>query len=260
MSSINTFQTLAHARRAMAQKGYNISYLIGRNHAAKTEGSTTKGYVVGMLYLEPSAKLCPYSKIAGCMESCLKSAGRMHMSSAQKARAERTRMLENDPDLFRAVLVAEITALVHYAERKGMKPAVRLNGTSDINWAKFFPELFNWFSYSVQFYDYTKSPQYLKDAQRVPNLHVSASYSAANPNYADRITKAAEDFGANLVVVFSGKLPQSFHGKPVVDGDEYDMRFLDPNGVVVGLKAKGEAKYDRSGFVVHSSENMIAMG
>ena len=36
----------------------------------------------------------------------------------------------------------------------------------------------------------------------------------------------------------------------VIDGDEHDMRFLDEPNVVVGLKAKGKAIKDYSGFVI----------
>jgi hypothetical protein len=35
----------------------------------------------------------------------------------------------------------------------------------------------------------------------------------------------------------------------VFDGDTTDLRFLDPVGVVVGVRAKGDAKKDDSGFV-----------
>jgi len=44
-------------------------------------------------------------------------------------------------------------------------------------------------------------------------------------------------------------MPNTYAGAPVVDGDASDLRFLDPDGVVVGLKAKGDAKKDTSGFV-----------
>jgi hypothetical protein len=47
-------------------------------------------------------------------------------------------------------------------------------------------------------------------------------------------------------------LPQTYLGKQVVDGDATDLRFLDPRGVIVGLKAKGKGKQDTSGFVVKS--------
>ena len=38
----------------------------------------------------------------------------------------------------------------------------------------------------------------------------------------------------------------------VVNGDESDLRFLDPRNSIVGLKAKGKAKKDTTGFVVNS--------
>ena len=37
---------------------------------------------------------------------------------------------------------------------------------------------------------------------------------------------------------------------PVIDGDITDVRFNDPDGVIVWLSAKGKAKKDKSGFVV----------
>jgi hypothetical protein len=56
--------------------------------------------------------------------------------------------------------------------------------------------------------------------------------------------------GANVAVVFrTSKYPEKFLGVPVVDGDENDLRFLDPKNVVVGLYAKGKARKDTSGFV-----------
>ena len=36
----------------------------------------------------------------------------------------------------------------------------------------------------------------------------------------------------------------------MISGDDSDVRFLDPQGVIVGLKAKGKARFDTSGFVV----------
>ncbi len=40
-------------------------------------------------------------------------------------------------------------------------------------------------------------------------------------------------------MVFEGKvLPVSFMGFKVIDGDAYDMRYLDEQGVIVGLKFK----------------------
>jgi hypothetical protein len=45
-------------------------------------------------------------------------------------------------------------------------------------------------------------------------------------------------------------LPEFWHGYKVINGDDTDLRYFDPENVVVGLKAKGDAKKDQSGFVV----------
>ena len=55
--------------------------------------------------------------------------------------------------------------------------------------------------------------------------------------------------GTNVSVVFD-RVPGEWLGRKVIDGDAHDLRFLDPEGVIVGLKAKGRAKKDTSGFVV----------
>ena len=58
--------------------------------------------------------------------------------------------------------------------------------------------------------------------------------------------------GYNIAVVFDNKkpMPETFMGLPVINGDETDLRFLDNTNSIVGLKAKGPAKKDYSGFVV----------
>ena len=48
----------------------------------------------------------------------------------------------------------------------------------------------------------------------------------------------------------SEPLPETFKGLEVIDGDTHDMRFLDEPNKVVGLRAKGKAKTDDSGFVI----------
>lgn len=55
--------------------------------------------------------------------------------------------------------------------------------------------------------------------------------------------------GMNVAAVFK-EVPFTYMGRPVINGDETDLRFLDPKGVIVGLKAKGKAKKDTTGFVI----------
>ena len=80
------------------------------------------------------------------------------------------------------------------------------------------------------------------------NYHLTFSRSEANEAQALDVLKA----GGNVACVFSGSLPETYLGFRVINGDESDLRFLDPSGVIVGLKAKGKAKKDASGFVIHS--------
>ncbi|TAY37194.1 GP88 family protein [Rhizobium leguminosarum] len=234
---------------------------------------TIKGdgeYETAIMYLAPftmaGSNVCPMAEQAGCVKGCLNTAGRGAYNNVQQARIAKTKRYLASRTAFMADLVTDLERFVAYCKRKGVKPAVRLNGTSDIQWEvahyasrgdargsvfELFPE--------VQFYDYTKV--YKRAYRQLPvNYALTLSYSAANPAYAEVVTKAAQETGANLAIVyrtkelrdyFVGKLVQYGNAcRDVIDGDETDMRFLDPKGVIVGLYAKGKAKGDQSGFVV----------
>ena len=54
-----------------------------------------------------------------------------------------------------------------------------------------------------------------------------------------------------MAYVFKDKLPKKFQGRRVIDGDQHDLRFLDPAGVIVGLIAKGSAKKAAAGGFVN---------
>ena len=117
----------------------------------------------------------------------------------------------------------------------------RLNGTSDIAWEKH--DVIQQFP-AVQFYDYTKILG--RKVEALSNYHLT--FSQADGNEED--VQKAIDKGMNVATVFRKKLPVAHMGIPVYDGDDSDLRFLDPKQVVVGLKAKGKAKKDTTGFVV----------
>jgi hypothetical protein len=99
----------------------------------------------------------------------------------------------------------------------------------------------------VQFYDYTKILG--RKVSHIRNYHLT--FSAADGNDEDVLKAIAQ--GMNVATVFGLKktepMPDSYTGRRVFNGDESDLRFLDPKGVVVGLYAKGRAKKDTSGFV-----------
>jgi len=223
--------------------------LLGVSTDAKTIKGETKGVLTGIMYLAPhklsGTNVCPMAELAGCVAGCLNTAGRGRFTNTQLARIRKTNLWNSDREWFVTRLQRDIRSLIRKANRLGMTPMVRLNGTSDIRWEIETPELFEEFA-DVQFYDYTKIP----NRKNLPdNYHLTFSYSGANERYRD-FYRAARDNGMNVAVVFRKFIPETFLGMPVVNGDESDIRPLDPQGVVVGLKAKGKAKQDTSGFVV----------
>jgi hypothetical protein len=213
----------------------------------KTMKGEKYGYKTYILHLAPSLisgfQTCPKASV-GCAASCLNKAGMGAYSTTQQARINRTKLFFQDRTNFMAQLAKEIKSAKKSAIKNGLKLLVRLNGTSDIAWEKIrigdYRNLFEMFP-DVQFYDYTKII-----GRTVPdNYHLTFSKSESN----DRDVSAAIRNGLNVAVVFD-KLPETYLGRPVVSGDDTDIRVNDPRGVVVGLKAKGPARKDKSGFVV----------
>ena len=206
-----------------------------------------------ILHLAPSnladgkRTVCPYAKTAMCEEPCLNTAGLGGVyPSIQNARVRKTLLFLDEYETFMEQLVDDINRFIRACERKDKKACVRLNGTSDIQWehqlykGKTVFEMFP----SVQFYDYTKIPT--RKIEGIDNYHLTWSYSEANKKYA----KLFDAVPNNKAVVFRKALPSFFKGVKVIDGDKHDMRFLDEDNVVVGLKAKGKARKDYSGFVI----------
>ncbi len=220
----------------------------------------SQGYNTYILHLAP-AQLSGYEtcakRTAGCTAACLNTAGRGGMfkkgettNVIQKARIRKTKMFfENRRDFLNA-LVVDIIRAKKQSEKLGLIPVFRLNGTSDIAWEKYEvaagKNIFQMFP-EVQFYDYTKILG--RKVAHIPNYHLT--FSAADGNDADVLKAIAQ--GMNVATVFGIKktepMPDTYNGRVVFNGDESDLRFLDPKGVVVGLYAKGRAKKDTSGFV-----------
>jgi len=223
-----------------------------------------QGFNTYILHLAPAAlsgyNTCPKAT-HGCAAACLNTAGRGGMfkkgettNAIQQARIRKTIFFFEERAGFMEWLVKDIELAIKQSAKKDLVPVFRLNGTSDIAWEKYsvirngviFTNIFNAFP-EVQFYDYTKMLN--RKVNVIPNYQLT--FSAADGNDND-VTKAIEQ-GYNVAVVFGLKkteaMPESYLGRPVFNGDESDLRFLDPKGVVVGLYAKGKAKKDTSGFV-----------
>jgi hypothetical protein len=255
---------------------------------AKTVKGEKQGYLTGILYLAPHTiagigNLCP-DATKGCRAACLYTAGRGAFNSVQTARIAKTKRFKADRAGFMADLVKDIAALVRKAKRAGLIPVVRLNGTSDLPWENIGPVNYDRdggrFQAAnimaafpdVQFYDYTKSARRMASMLRgkvnmvesidwPSNYHLTFSRSECN----DKDARIVLSQGGNVAVVFSTRkgeaLPAMWHSYRVIDGDGSDARFaddggpqgqasLDHKGVVVGLRSKGRARKDTSGFVV----------
>ena len=220
----------------------------------KIQKGTKLGYLSFILHLAPSTlsghNTCPKAT-AGCIAACLNTAGRGGMfkkgentNMIQKARIRKTEYFYNDRVSFLADLEADINKGIKMAAKLGLTPVFRLNGTSDLSWEKYgiiekFP--------TVQFYDYTKVLG--RKVAHLPNYFLL--FSKADGNDVD-VAKAMAQ-GMNVAAVFD-RVPETYAGVEVIDADEHDLRFLDKKGVVAGLKAKGRAKKDYSGFVIRLTE------
>jgi hypothetical protein len=229
--------------------GYKL-LSVNSNPKIDKSNKIQKKYWSCIMHLRPvSTKICPYQDIAGCKTGCLNTAGLGGVyPSIQDARQKKTDLFLNDQEEFMRVLVKDIHTFIRACNRKDKLPAIRLNGTSDIQWEYIaidgYENIFKMFP-SVQFYDYTKIPT--RKVEHIPNYHLTWSYSEANDKYA----KLFDTVPNNKAVVFRTKdLPRMFKGLKVINGDTHDMRFLDTPNSVIGLKAKGQARKDTSGFVI----------
>jgi len=227
---------------------------------AKTVKGDKRGYLTGILYLAPATEagikdskgktinVCPFSS-KGCREACLYDSGRaVAFPKVKKARIRKTKELFNNTEEFMRKLYQDILVLEAQAKGKEFTPVVRLNGTSDLDWREFEHEgknIFDTFPH-IQFYDYTKRLDLFKG--KPSNLHLTFSFSGTNHIQANKILK---DNDTNMAIVVSKEMKEEFlkDSHTFVDGDIDDLRFTDPVGKIVLLKAKGKAKYDKTGFL-----------
>ena len=270
MITINGFTSKAQALRALHTAGHKFTSLLAAPESNPKIAKNGKlGILSAPLHLAPfdlsGFQVCPQAS-AGCAAACLHTAGNpAYMSGKDASRKDRTQAYFKQRDAFMALLAFEILALRRKAKAMMMEPAVRLNATSDLPWEirKINVDgsevlLMDYFS-DVQFYDYTKiTKRALAHAGgRMPsNYHITFSKTEDNDASVAKVLEA----GGNVAAVFA--LPAykatlaagGMHGwgrnVTVIDGDETDYRPMDPAGVIVALKAKGDAKGDTSGFTI----------
>ena len=272
--------TLERARTLLRNESTG-TFLTAAN--PKLEKGKSHGFhTVGLHFaphLESGFQVCPMAT-PGCAAGCLNLAGRGGVGHTnerpnlvQQARRRRTQYYFEDRDAFMTALMLNMASEVKKARKEGLTPVFRLNLTSDIQWEKqavtVDAETSEYISkkYDVKvepgnyanvmaafsehmFYDYTKHDPEVRHASN--NYRITFSRAETYRNHQD--VEKALHMGMNVAVVFSTKkgerLPAEYMGRPVIDGDLTDLRFLDPQGVIVGLRAKGKARRDTSGFVV----------
>jgi len=235
------------------------SSLFGTQNAKTIKGEAL-GFTTYIIYLSPhkanslGKNLCAGAS-KGCIASCLYTAGLGGIyESIPKARRNKTEYFLHNKEGFMAQAYKEIAK--GYAKH-GDGMAVRMNGTSDIPWENMMHEGKNLMEHfpHIQFYDYTKV--FSRLLKELPdNYHLTFSVSEDALNQINSIT--ALEMGFNVAMVFDTKrkkaLPETYKGYSVVDGDEHDLTFLREKGTIIGLRAKGKAIGDESGFVFKAEQ------
>lgn len=229
-----------------AKRDTGLSYLGMVNNSTKHEKAYKYEELVYTIYLAPAKmsgyEVCPM-RTNECTLLCLNESGRNKMDAKENminnSRIKKTKLFFEEREYFVNWMIDEIRAAKLKAQKMGYHFSVRLNNTSDISPESFYTtiegkkinvlQLFP----DVQFYDYTKVPNRMKLRLKYPNYDLTFSFSGNNMD--DCITML--DNNIRVAMVFE-KVPESYMGFKVIDGDQYDMRYRDDNDVIVGLKFK----------------------
>ena len=167
----------------LAAAGLPYRSILGESSTKTVKGESI-GYLTGIVYLVPDAKLCAHAKLAGCLAPCLNSAGRGAFNSVQAARKAKTQFFYNNQQAFMLSVAADIWTLKNKAAKLGLTPLVRLNGTSDIPYENITViddmNIFQMFP-DVQFYDYTKHPARNLAGKTPGNYDLTYSFSGLTP-------------------------------------------------------------------------------
>lgn len=216
---------------------------------AKLAKGAAKGWHTLSLSLAPAnmsgIEVCPGST-AECRRSCIgHSAGcARRYPAVVKARIARTRFLFEQPEAALTLITYE---LLQWRAKLGSraKIALRLNAFSDIVWEVMCPGLIHFVhSLRIRMYDYTKLPA--RFLRKPDNYDLTLSYSGHNWYDCRDVLES----GGRVAMVFAGWMPTEFAGYRVINGDAHDLRFLDPKGVIVGLRLKGVRPSDASVFAI----------
>lgn len=238
---------MKYKNRAQSKKETGLNYLGSVNLTTKHVKAYNYNEMTYSLYLAPAKmsgyEVCPM-RTDECTLLCLNESGmnRMNMNDEMinNGRIKKTKLFFEEREFFMSWMIDEITAAKKKSEKLGYNFSVRLNNTSDISPESFYKDvngkkmnilqLFN----DVTFYDYTKVTKRYELLKKYPNYDLTYSYSGKN--FTNCITMLNN--GVRVAVVFKNKLPSTFWGRKVIDGDLYDMRYKDESDIIIGLKYK----------------------
>lgn len=228
-----------------AKKLTGLSYLGSVGLSSKMAKGLKYNEATYILYLAPADssgyEVCPL-RTKECTLACLNESGRNKIDVKENrinnARIKKTKLFFEDREFFMGWLIDEIRREKKKAESVGMTFSVRLNGTSDLDPTTFKLDgknILEWFP-ETMFYDYTKIKKRFNLLEKYPNYDLTFSFSGHN--MADCIELLDTKKGRVAMVFEGNKLPIQWNGYEVIDGDLYDMRYVDDEGVIVGLKFK----------------------
>ena len=212
-----------------------------------------------ILYLAPHTQnskkinICPRAS-KGCAAACLFSAGRGKFSNVIASRTNKTEYYLSDKKIFINQLSKELIKIAAKSIKQNKKIAIRLNGTSDQDFIALIKkynnlDLLNGDEFkNLVFYDYTAILGKIKK-------YINTSYSLTLSRKEDNENEIIEalKLGGNVAAVFRDELPTTYKGYNVVNGDSSDLEMIYNKNVILGLKAKGDAKKDKSGFVIDNN-------
>ena len=249
---------LSYKNATQAKRETGLSYIGAVNSSAKILKNEKYNELTYIIYLAPANlsgyEVCPM-RTEECTKACLFGSGQVIMDKTNRivnSRINKTQMFFEDREYFMSWVVDEINKAKKKAEKKNMKFSIRINGTSDIDPTLFKlngKTLFEIFP-DVQFYDYTKVAKRFRLLEKYSNYDLTYSFSGRNWNECQEIL---DNNRGRVAVVFEKSLPETYKGYKVVDGDAYDMRYVDDQGVIVGLKfkrVKNKIEKSNNAFIV----------
>ena len=190
------------------------------------------------------ASSCPFAT-PGCARSRFADFDRLAWPHVKCVAVARTLLLAQHPELFQAILRADIARELRCAGRLPL--VARLNVVSDVAWERECPGLFTKFPTGCA--SWTTRKIFPASSTSAAPPTITSPFPAARP-----MKPIASGRGGRPQrdgPVPQAALPGEFWGYPVIDGDRNDPRFADPAPCIVTPRAKGAgARRDATSFVL----------